>query len=323
MDMEWPYEDEPVYGYSRAIRRVRRLCRQSGGRIVPFVAFDAYRPDSLRLVQDAVQHQSFVGVKFYAPSGYRPDTNTRTILARADVAPTELDRRCAALIEWCAGNDIPIMAHCTPQGMEVAPDQHSGFNAAPEFWEAWLAKLPDLRLCFAHAGGHGHWFPGVPDQKDRPPTFPWSTKIIELCTTNPNVYTDLSHMGDILGDEQAAFFARTLSEDLAANAGRPFSLSTKIVYGTDFPMPLPSGGWQHYYRRMMDTIRGRPELAPLEAGIFRNNAVVFLGLGNFIDQRGGDLTPEQKRHLEGYRDPGPKGSSGVGHVRRPSRPSPK
>lgn len=300
MDMEWPYSDAPNYDYPRAIRRVRRLCRQSGGRIVPFVAFDAYRPNSLALVTDALMNQSFVGVKFYAPSGYRPDTNAEAQRAREDVTPSELDRRCSALIEFCAAKDIPIMAHCTPQGMEVAPKRHTGFNADPEFWRAQLRAHEKLRLCFAHAGGSGHWFNVDRKAEDTPPRYPWATAINDLCTAYANVYTDLSHMGEALESGAGDRFAQTLAKDIAAAEAKRYPLSGKVMYGTDFPMPLPSDGWAKYYGQILRCVRANGDLAKIQERIFRKNATAFLNLGAFLDTRGGDLTPEQRRFLAEY-----------------------
>jgi predicted TIM-barrel fold metal-dependent hydrolase len=300
MDMEWPYQDAPSYDLPRSIRRIRRLCRQSGGRVIPFVAFDAYRPDSLRLVTDALVHQSFVGVKFYAPSGYRVDSNEQAVRARDDVPPAELDRRCAALVEFCATNDIPIMSHCTPQGMEVSPKRHSGFNADPEFWRDQLATHRTLRLCFAHAGGHGHWFPGATAPGDTPPHYPWANAIIDLCTTYPNVYADLSHMGEALDDAGADALTQTLVSDFDATAEKAYPFSTKTMYGTDFPMPLPLGGWTGYYEQILGSVRRNAALAPFEDAVFRRNAVAFLNLEAFVESRGSDLTPEQVRFLATY-----------------------
>lgn len=299
MDMEWPYEDAPVYDYPRAIRRVRAMCLQSGGRVVPFVAFDAYRPDSLQIVSQALLHQSFVGVKFYAPSGFRPDSNADAVRARTDVPPAELDRRCAAMIQFCADRDIPIMAHCTPQGMEVAPKQHSGFNAAPEFWRAQLARFPQLRLCFAHAGGHSHWF-GFTEGATTPPHEPWAKPIIELCTTYPNVYTDLSHMGEVLDGAMGERFAAVLAAEIESHKSAPYPFGGKVMYGSDYPMPLPGGGWSKYYGRFLQTVRGNSDLAPLEDALFRENGKAFLGLRSFLELRGSDLTAEQVQALSRF-----------------------
>ncbi|MCC6229964.1 MAG: amidohydrolase family protein [Phycisphaerales bacterium] len=299
MDMEWPYEDAPAYDYPRAIRRVRTMCRQSGGRVVPFVAFDAYRPDSLQLISRALLRQSFLGVKFYAPSGYRPDSNADAVRARDDVSPDELDRRCAAMIEFCADRDIPIMAHCTPQGMEVAPKRHSGFNADPEFWRVQLARFPKLRLCFAHAGGRSHWF-GPAEPADAPPHEPWAKSIIELCTTYQNVYTDLSHMEEALDPQAGDRFAATLADDINSHASATFPLGRKVMYGSDYPMPLPGGGWPKYYQAVLRSVRDNEQLAPLVDDLFRENARAFLNLRAFLEERGDDLADEQVHTLSQF-----------------------
>lgn len=65
------------------------------------------------------------------------------------------------------------------------------------------------------------------------------------------------------------------------------------MYGSDYPMPLPGGGWSKYYGRFLQTIRGNPSLAPMEGALFRENGKAFLALGSFLDLRGSDLTAEQ------------------------------
>jgi hypothetical protein len=72
------------------------------------------------------------------------------------------------------------------------------------------------------------------------------------------------------------------------------------MYGTDFPMPLPMGGWTKYYQQMLDSVHRNPGLAPFENAIFRGNAAAFLNLGRFINERGADLTSEQRSFLSNY-----------------------
>ena len=310
MDMELPFEDEPVYPYRQAIVRTRQLCRQSaerpGGPIIAFVAFDGYRADTAELVEDALLNRSFVGVKLYAPCGYRPDTNAAAthawLLDPADIAA--LDARCRSLIRLCADRDIPIMAHCTPGGMEVAPkgDPHpSGWNANPGFWEDTLHRYPRLRLCFGHAGGSGRWLP--PEAQPHPPAYPWVDKIVELCRTYENVYLDLSHKEELLHPATAAQFARALSADLAVGPtpDRPYRLANKIMYGSDYPMPLPSNGWPRYWTKVFDLFRDHLDLRPYTEAVFRANAVAYLNLDRFLRDRGNDMTPQQRIALEPFR----------------------
>lgn len=72
------------------------------------------------------------------------------------------------------------------------------------------------------------------------------------------------------------------------------------MYGSDYPMPLPGGGWSKYYGRFLQTVRGNSDLAPLEDALFRENGKAFLGLRSFLELRGSDLTAEQIQALSRF-----------------------
>lgn len=297
MDMQKPFGSDPDYHYARFVNRTRRLCQQSvtrgdGRGMVAFVAFDAYRPETIEIVRRALFEQSFVGVKFYPACGYRPDDNAHA--ERSPEHPDEtdtLDERCRDLFEMCAAHDIPIMTHCSQGGMEVVPNR-TGKNSNPAHWDRVFATYPDLRVCFGHAGGESDWF-------NEPGGESWLPKIIELCTTRKNVYLDFSHKEEFFDDVKRARFAARFAASMEAHDAAAYPLRTKVIYGSDYPMLLPGRQSRDaYYRRVHDLFEPGAPLYEFRREVFRDNALRFLNLRKFIDDRGDDLTASQREFLE-------------------------
>ena len=59
------------------------------------------------------------------------------------------------LFEWCAANNVPIMAH-TNNSNGAGPGY--GTRANPKYWQPVLQKFPTLRVNFAHFGGFDEAF---------------------------------------------------------------------------------------------------------------------------------------------------------------------
>jgi predicted TIM-barrel fold metal-dependent hydrolase len=290
MHMDPSFEDTSYYSYPRQIARVRALCAHPyvGGRVCAFVAFNAYDASSVATVKRAL-HNGFVGVKFYPPMGYRASGNTSVLPWRGDVTPAVIESRVRELFALCVSLDVPIMAHCTPQGMEADPRGKSGLNSDPVHWRSVLREHPSMRLCFAHAGDHAEWF-----ESGRGPTA-WRDAVVDLCVQHEHVYCDLSHMGDVLaarpGNPDVGRDA--LRASLRAVIGGQPRFAEKIMYGSDYPMPLPAKGWKRFYPRMRSVFDDRT-LEPHIAHVFYENARRYLAMGAFLRRNEGVLTDRER-----------------------------
>ncbi len=120
--------------------------------------------------------QLYLGFKMYTALGYRPFDSRLKILSGKDNFYKE-----------CQNRNIPILNHCTPQGMythdksiyfdykhpdeiktqfEQQQDEHEGFFnddedgyfedrfISPYAWEPVLNKYKSLKICLAHLGGN-------------------------------------------------------------------------------------------------------------------------------------------------------------------------
>ncbi len=54
-------------------------------------------------------------------------------------------------LRYCVEYSMPVFVPCTP--VDFQTHRQEGGNAHPKYWGPTLARHPDLRLCFGHAGG--------------------------------------------------------------------------------------------------------------------------------------------------------------------------
>jgi predicted TIM-barrel fold metal-dependent hydrolase len=109
----------------------------------------------------------------------------------------------------------------------------------PENYIVLLEKFPKLKICLAHMGGSNE-IALPPYSKDlqkirKVDTTSWFDWIIQMMTTYPNMYTDISYTVSDLGDVSTKIYQRvvTLMNTLDKN-GKP--LSERVLFGTDFFM---------------------------------------------------------------------------------------
>jgi len=217
----------------------------SGGRFLPFVAFDPQK--GTQNVKEGLALGA-VGVKVYPPNGYAPDKN---------------NPHWKKLIEICR-DEVPIFSHCTLAGFH--PPLADGCTSDPRLWKPILEEHPKLRLCFGHAGGEESWLGG----KSKACGGAEFTKgVLEMVNLYENVYCEVGHLSDV-PDHAAAF--RTTLDDFV---GQYPHLAERLCYGTDWLMPaMFIRGPKAYldaFQNIFDKIRWK-------ADFFSGNARKYLNL---------------------------------------------
>lgn len=226
----------------------------------------------------------------------------------------KLDAVNDMLFTYCERHQIPIFTHCNTGEMRVDPAAQR--YAHPRFWQIVLERHPGLRLCLGHAGNYAFWC-DLPagwdtDGKVKPGTrcLPeWGIEVARLCARYPNVYCEMGIHEQMADAGYAARYTVVVDDLLNHPDGqrskalfgetRPrYSLSSKMMYGTDWFMPIEESpasyldGFLRVYRR------GGP-LEAHRAGFFCGNAAKFLRLEEQIKKSPlVNKHPEQKAQLE-------------------------
>lgn len=270
MDMQMAYPSRKAAYYPvhpAQMQRMQQLHRDAQGGLLGFWAFDPRRADWRAWAEEALA-KGFLGFKFYPAMGYRPDG----------------DAQHAATIEafyaFCVERDVPIFAHCTPEGFQTR--RKEGHFANPAYWEAVLARHPTLRLCLGHAGGgragkgehfsHG-WGATNEDEWKLPGNY--ARRVVKLCKQYPNVYCEVGHLVDLLGANGRQRFLDNL---VRANAEEgEYDFMHKLAYGTDWHMQAMVNAARRFLDGFIELF-ARPELAPHAERFFWQNGYAYLKL---------------------------------------------
>lgn len=216
------------------IRLMKGNIRLHKGRVHPYFPFDPWREamsiqsedGSLYWLQEAVEHNGFIGAKLYPPMGYRATDNASLTEFPEEVTDPpavfgqKLDEAMEALFEYCKKKGVPILTHCANSN---ETRERYGDRANPIFWELVAKKYPSLRINLGHFGGLGSL-----SSIDG-----WAWKVGELLNdSNTNVYADISHFSAILDDSDRQVAIDNLKRlfDQYPNA------KDRILFGTDWIM---------------------------------------------------------------------------------------
>lgn len=242
--------------FDQQIKNMKRLIKQYPDKLKGFVAYNPKRDKGIEVVENALK-DGFTGIKFYPPLGYNP-------------------AKSIELFQYCSKNKIPVFTHCTPTGFEAKKGY--GSNANPKNWEIVLRKVKDLKLCLGHAGGVVGWFDDFSPENIFPESS-FAKKVVELCTTYENVYTEVGFLDDIEKPEQKDEFAKRL-QYLFRDTSAPFNLSTKIMYGSDWHVLMNhSGGlFKSYSLEFLKLLERKEfnEFKNLKEQFFKLNAEKYL-----------------------------------------------
>jgi len=212
------------------------------GDLMPFFAVDPRRTG----VVDAVLKGGFVGrgngapfwgIKLYPRLGFDPQVSA-----------------LEPLYAWCETNGIPVTAHCNVNGFP--PNFMKGYPdfGAPKRYEAILQKHPNLKLNLAHFGSEN------PD---------WTTDILRLVQTYPNVYSDFACYSD--STEVPAMKAKVWDQP---------KVRERLLFGTDYDVvyftnTIPLDSYYGYFDETSNP--GAFSRADLEQ-ISGQNVEAFLGV---------------------------------------------
>lgn len=127
-------------------------------------------------------------------------------------------------------------------------------NAHPGLWDPVLKKYPDVVLVLAHCGAYSTHVPGV-----------WLYEALQLGKKHKNVYADLAAVDWLLDREMVINEVRkTISFD-------------RILFGTDYPLPLTAGVSLSY---LVSGLKANSLLTEKEKRkVLGENAAKLLGIG--------------------------------------------
>ena len=307
------------------VPRVRRQQENAGGKMLYFVAYNPFRDHfgdgqpgrALAVVRKAYEEQGAFGVKIYPPSGYAPTGNQIPPRPRAiarqpgeqwdarymphgvRLTGAKLDERLLEFFRWCVREDVPVFAHSGDGEVQVRNGY--GRMANPAGWRRLLEDYPELRtlrLCLGHAGGGDYWF----EESERG----WGREVFELCADYPNVYCEFGIHDRIVDPVQRARFSAKLARLIdESRASHRYDFSTKILYGSDWFMPMVAGSDRVNYLNAFKAaiLDVRPNGASTEflyKNFFYRNTLAFLNTRKRL-ARGGlpaELRQRLRRLLE-------------------------
>jgi predicted TIM-barrel fold metal-dependent hydrolase len=314
MDLEPVFDQELdhrrfLLPFDEQIARAKNQQANAGGRMLYFVAYNPFRDhyrgggpgDALAKVKRAYEEQGAFGVKIYPPSGYTPFDNKipppprwpkwtqawKQWYARyhhrgVQIDEKELDARLLKLFCWAVKYDVPLFVHTGDN--EVEANKGYAKLADPAHWLALLGKYPEklknIRICFAHAGDSEYWFSSKREG--------WGEHVYQLCAKYRNIYCEFGVHDDIVYGEKREKFSAKLAQLIAESRADPekFDFSTKILYGSDWFMPMMAGRDRvNYLNAHKDAIlnvrlaEGEPNPVDIERlykNYFYRNAMAFL-----------------------------------------------
>jgi predicted TIM-barrel fold metal-dependent hydrolase len=291
LDMELWLKDETVVPYDKQIQNIGNVCKNTNGKLHPFVPFDPMRQvlaekdqsgtviTPLDMVKEAVEKYGYIGVKVYPAMGYLPFDNANFLSGLPD--KDKLDAAFEKLFLYCENNGVPITTHCSPGGAEAY--ERSGQWGHPSYWKPVLKQHPALRINFAHFGG------GKETLKDFDHSWAWD--IAKLMNTYPNVYSDTGYFACLSNERDrekySSFFTSLYAE-------YPI-ISERLMYGSDWEMICVEKGQKDYLTSLCEAFEDMYKTARAPASAFDNlfglNAKRFLGLSD---------GPNRKRLLSFY-----------------------
>ncbi len=282
-----PYAEKLfVFQKQETMRQILRY----PGRVLPFYAVNPNRRSAngadplhyVELMETALETEGFAGVKLYPSLGYEME---------------RLDRD--GVLAYCDANQTPLLMHTNDGGFKFNNDTSLYCN--PAYWETYLEKYQNLKICFGHFGGDDALEGKVQEQgKSTNIDLIYHARIKNLMERfESRVFADVSYHAAALGDSGHRYFANlnALFED-----GK---YADQILWGTDYPLILMDASEEDYTKKF------RGGLVPKHFQLASDaNARRFLGLD--------EKTPNVKRFLRFLRTQKNAGNAVYGQAREPA-----
>jgi predicted TIM-barrel fold metal-dependent hydrolase len=208
--------------YEDQLKGLIEIKNDNPGRVFPFLAIDPRRKWNRDKVEEYIK-LGFCGIKLYPPHGFKPYDKSYK-----EKYPQLLD-----IYAYLQEKQIPITAHCTPDGLQGRPykDEDRIF-ADPDNYKDLLDKYPKLKLCLAHFGGITEWDAYLNDPwEENDKEKAWVSKIIDMIKLDdedgkpkyPNLYVDISYTAYNI--QTHAYLKVLLADD---------RLKNRVLFGSDF-----------------------------------------------------------------------------------------
>ena len=264
---------------SRQVEVMSQLSRaETGIALHAFAPYDPLRDvlsggnESFELARMAVEELGHVGVKMYPPMGFFPADNTGNGPVFAQEIRRHLTNRALAealdgalnrLYTWASdpSRSVPILAH--------ARDSYGGRpnyakRARPRGWAAAIADHQNLNVALAH---FGDFHPASDNDV-------WEDDLPDLFDAADGVYADLSYMGAAMHQPSAEKArAAALLRAYAAPGRRE-----RLLFGSDWLFIALARGNKSYLSGLDAQLVRAGFDEPSRRGVFRENAVRFLGI---------------------------------------------
>ncbi|MER9526089.1 amidohydrolase [Mesorhizobium sp. M0292] len=264
------------------------------------VGFDPRRSaedrDVLREVKHAINDCGFVGIKLYPPMGFQPIENDNLKVPKEPKGASgeRIERALMELYDWCAAEDVPIMAHAENSLGSVCG---YGQRASPKWWRKLLAipKYSRLRINLAHFGGFdealdiGDNAPqGLRCEADEYSGPVWEVIIGETIKDDGRdfLFADLAYLSELTipGSQEEERPEIRLRLEAFRIAYDPDV--RHLMYGTDWTMIAKELDNNNYLANLDSQLRLAGFTPDQLQNIYWRNAVRYLGLGRGEKTRG-------------------------------------
>ncbi|ESZ72452.1 hypothetical protein X727_08370 [Mesorhizobium sp. L103C119B0] len=287
------------------------IAQSTGMHMHSMVGFDPRRSaedrDVLKVVKHAINDCGFVGVKLYPPMGFQPIENRKLGVPKVPEGPKgeSIEHALMELYDWCAAEDVPIMAHAENSLGSVCG---YGRRASPEWWRKVLAKpnYAHLRINLAHFGGFdealdigGNAPQGLRCEADKYSGPVWEEIIGATIKDDGRgfLFADLSYLSELTIPDSQEEERPEIRRRLEAFRIAYDPDVRHLMYGTDWTMIAKELDNNNYLANLDAQLRLAGFTPDQLQNIYWRNAVRYLGLGRGERTRGRLQRYCAKRHL--------------------------
>jgi predicted TIM-barrel fold metal-dependent hydrolase len=220
-----------------------------------------------KLIESALDLDSFKGVKIYPPIGYYPMGNadhSNPQRPRKHPNLEDIDTNLKKMYAICKERNIPVMAHGN-HSMGAVPEFKK--LAGPTGWENALNNNDGLKVNIGHFGGDSDV-----DGNN------WTIEFLELMKQHPGLMGDLGNWLDLLKPSEIDRFKTFLNYPISHSENG----SDRILYGSDWFMISKDKGWENYAHQIYKNLKDDGVSPGVINQVFYENAKSFFMLDGYI-----------------------------------------